>query len=266
LKHLFAALCGIVVLSATTAAFAGPSCTIVADAESQKVIVQTGDCAVRTTPASTFKLAMAVMGYDTGILKDAHNPTWPFKPGYPDFLEAWKHPTDPTRWLAYSVVWYSQVLTRHLGPVRFARYARDFHYGNHDVSGNPGKHDGLTQAWLSSSLAISPVEQVAFLDALVHRTLLASPMAQEKTLAIMPTFPAADGWTVHGKTGQGFPRKPDGSLDHDHAIGWFVGYAENGPRRVVFARRIQDDAPQPVFTSLRARDGLIADLPEVVGR
>ncbi len=96
------------------------------------------------TPASTFKIAISLMGYDSGFLKDEHAPALPFRQGYPDWNPSWKTTTDPTSWIRNSVVWYSQQVTRSLGAVRFRRYATAFHYGNEDVSGDPGRHDGLT--------------------------------------------------------------------------------------------------------------------------
>lgn len=54
-------------------------CTAVADARTGEVLVQRGDCAQRVTPASTFKIAISLMGYDAGFLKDEHQPTLPFR-------------------------------------------------------------------------------------------------------------------------------------------------------------------------------------------
>ncbi|MFX5793638.1 penicillin-binding transpeptidase domain-containing protein, partial [Acinetobacter baumannii] len=45
-------------------------CTVIADAASGNVLMQEGDCATRVTPASTFKIALSLMGFDAGILKD----------------------------------------------------------------------------------------------------------------------------------------------------------------------------------------------------
>jgi beta-lactamase class D len=70
-----------------------------------------------------------------------------------------------------SIVWYSQEVTRRLGPERFAAYVKAFEYGNEDVSGNPGKADGLAQSWLMSSLAISADEQVRSIRRLLDRQL-----------------------------------------------------------------------------------------------
>lgn len=138
-------------------------CTTVADAATGKLLKVDGLCNQRVTPASTFKIAISLMGYDAGILSDEHAPALPFHQGYPDWILEWRSTTDPTRWIKNSVVWYSQQVTKSLGGGRFRRYMSAFDYGNQDVSGNPGKHDGLTYAWLSSSLKISPLEQLTFL-------------------------------------------------------------------------------------------------------
>ncbi len=62
--------------------------------------MQEGDCATRVTPASTFKIAISLMGFDSGFLKDAHTPTLPYREGYVDWGGAeWLKPTDPTRWI-----------------------------------------------------------------------------------------------------------------------------------------------------------------------
>ncbi|MGI4858816.1 MAG: penicillin-binding transpeptidase domain-containing protein, partial [Janthinobacterium lividum] len=165
----------------TSVASAHTLCTVVADAGTGQVLLRQGDCTSRVTPASTFKIALGLMGYDAGFLKDEHTPTLPFRPGYPDWGgAAWRQPTDPARWLKYSVVWYSQQVTRHLGMTRFADYTRAFHYGNADVSGD-ARHDGLTHAWIDSSLLISPLEQVAFLGKVVNRTLPVSAYAFDMT-------------------------------------------------------------------------------------
>ena len=60
-------------------------CTVVADVADGRIVFQDGTqdaCAARYTPASTFKLAIALMGYDAGILQDAHAPVWDYQPSY----------------------------------------------------------------------------------------------------------------------------------------------------------------------------------------
>nr|WP_284700790.1 class D beta-lactamase [Robbsia betulipollinis] len=229
----------------TSAASAHTICMVVADAGTGRLLLREGDCTSRFTPASTFKIALSLMGYDAGFLKDEHTPVLPFQAGYPDWGgAAWRQPTDPTRWLAYSVVWYSQQVTRFLGMKRFADYTGAFHYGNADVSGD-ARHDGLTHAWIDSSLLISPLEQVDFLQNLVNRTLPVSAHAFDMTTRITEVARLPGGWDVHGKTGTGFPRKADGTDDEAHGWGWFVGWASKDDRTLVFARLIQDDASRP---------------------
>jgi beta-lactamase class D len=99
-----------------SAAQAGTVCTIVANAKSGDVLQQEGDCYSRVTPASTFKIAISMMGFDAAFLQDEHFPTLPYHPGDPDWGgAAWLEPTDAVRWFQYSVVWFSQRVTHALG-------------------------------------------------------------------------------------------------------------------------------------------------------
>ncbi|CAN5116708.1 OXA-42 family oxacillin-hydrolyzing class D beta-lactamase OXA-59 [soil metagenome] len=226
------------------------------------VFLQQGRCDERVTPASTFKIALSVMAFDSGFLTDAHTPTLAFKAGYPEWGgEPWRQPTDATRWLHYSVVWFSQQITQSLGEARLHQYAADFGYGNADVTGDPGKHNGLERAWIASSLKISPLEQLVFLRKLVNRQLPVKPRAMDMTLSIVETFPAPGGWAVQGKTGMAYPRLANGEFDMAHPYGWFVGWAKRGGRTVVFARLVQDDKPEAGTAGVRARDALLAELP-----
>jgi beta-lactamase class D len=240
------------------------TCTLLADLDSGRVLKREGDCERRSSPASTFKIPLSLMGYDAGILQDETRPAWPYRPEYRAWNEAWKTTVTPRPWLRDSVVWYSQVLTRALGPERFRQYVDGFAYGNRDLAGDPGKGNGLTHAWLSSSLQVSPVEQVAFLRRMLKRELPVSAHATAMTLAIMPTFPLAGGWTAYGKTGTGYPPAPDGRPDRSRQFGWFVGWAEKGDRRVLFARLIRDERKETSVASFRARDGLLAALPALL--
>ncbi|UYY60001.1 class D beta-lactamase [Sphingomonas sp. S2-65] len=204
---------------------------VVQDWASGRVLHRSGACATRFSPCSTFKIPLGLMGFDAAILRDAHHPAWDYDPAVHRANRAVdKQRTNPAQWQANSVVWFSQALTRRLGEARFKGYVDRFGYGNRDVRGNPGKRDGLTESWLMSSLAISPDEQVAFLRRmLAHR--LVSAQAHALTEAIVPAFEGAGGWHVRGKTGSGWLRP-----DRAEPLGWFVGWADKGGRRVLFAR------------------------------
>ena len=160
------------VLVLAEGASADTTCTLIVDADTGATLVRAGDrCDQRLTPASTFKIPLSLMGFDSGILRDANRPAWPYKEGYPAWIDLWRRTTTPQTWLRDSVVWYSQVLTGRLGADRLQRYVDSMHYGNGDVTGDPGRRNGLTAAWLSSSLRISATEQVEFLRRMIHRQL-----------------------------------------------------------------------------------------------
>lgn len=262
-----AAVSGLLLLFAIEAR-ADVTCTLVVDAADGGVMHHSGDCDTRNSPASTFKLPLAVMGFDAGILKDPHAPVWPYRQDYRASRDEAKKNTDPAYWLKESIVWYSQQLTLKLGMPAFRRYVDAFGYGNRDLSGDPGRNNGLAQAWLGySSLQISPREQVAFLRRLLARELPASRVAQDKAIATMPDFSAADGWIVHGKTGSGFLRGAGSSVDRTKPFGWFIGWAQKpGQRTVVFARlRKPKDGPA-MGAGPQTRDGLLADLPGLLAK
>jgi beta-lactamase class D len=241
-------------------------CSIIVDTADRKMLVEQGeDCRTRVTPASTTKIALAEMGFDSGFLQEPHAPTLPFREGYVDWLgDVWKQPTDPTRWLKYSVVWYSQQITHKLGQQRLEKYASDFGFGNADFSGDPGENNGLDRAWIGSSLKISPREQVAFLEKLVNRALPVAPAVFDKVYQAVETWSVANGWTIHGKTGMAFPRKPNGSFDRVRPVGWFVGWASNGDRSLVFARLIQDEKEETSSAGVRSRDVFLSEFPAFV--
>lgn len=259
-RHVFA---GAVLFAFALPATAAETCTIIADVQTKEIIVREGVCDRRAPPQSTFKLPLAVMGFDAGVLKDAHTPRWDYQTGFTAFRDVEKKPHDPTSWEAVSVVWYSQEITHQLGAQRFADYVRTFSYGNGDVSGDPGKSNGLSRSWLSSSLQISPDEQIAFLLKLRHRSLGVSAHAYEKTQEIIPDFEAGD-WRVKGKTGAGWLRGKDGELDRMRPVGWFIGWAQREGREIVFARLLLENRRLERPVSFIARDDFLADLPALV--
>jgi len=251
------------VLTVFTPAHARTLCTIVADAADARVLLEQGDCRTRVTPASTFKVPLAVIGFDRGFLKHAHSPVLPYKEGYVDWGgDNWRHPTDPTRWLKHSVVWYSQLIAHHLGEQKLSDYARKLGLGNADFSGDPGKNNGLDRAWIGSSLKVSPLEQIVFLRKLVRHQLPVSEHAMSETEKAVDVSTAGDRWQVHGKTGSAFLRNPeDGSLDEARGHGWFVGWAVKGDRTLVFARLTQHDKKPKIPSGLAARADLLKEWP-----
>ena len=259
----FLAICAIAINFFTAPALGETRtlCTLAIDAASGKALADIGPaCDIRVTPASTFKLAISLMAFDTGVLKDQGQPELPFRQGYAAWRPEWKQATTPATWMRDSVVWYSQRVMERLGREQVEAYLENFGYGNRVISGVKGEGDGLTTAWLSNSLQISPREEAAFVGKIVRRELGVSDHAYAMTAAIASYGAMGDGWDVHGKTGAGLPRGKDGMIIRGHAYGWFVGWARKGNRTVVFVRLIQDSEKRPTPPGFRARDTLFAEL------
>lgn len=244
-RKIFSLLAG---LGLALPAYSAEHCLAMADAATGKWLVHEGVCDKRLPPMSTFKLPIALMGYDAGLLRDAHSPVLPYKEGYVDWRPEWRQAHDPSSWMTESVVWYSQQITLQLGAERFTNYTRSFGYGNADVSGDPGKNNGLTAAWLSSSLRISPDEQISFLRRVLNRELGVKALAYDMSATLLRRPEPVSGWQVFGKTGSG--------RDAGRRLGWYVGWLERDGKRIVFAQA--GDA-----SGMDERNNFLARLPSL---
>lgn len=264
--RLFAAL---VLAAGTLAAAAFPVsgreiCMLVVDAASTRTLHEAGDCTTPVTPASTFKLPLALIGFDSGVLVDPQTPRLAFQPGDPDWGDRWREDTDPLHWMKYSSLWYSQRITHALGAQTMSDYVAAFGYGNGDLSGDAGLDNGLERAWVSSSLLIPPRGQADFIARLLARSLPVSQSAYENTFAILEAFPAGDGWTLYGKTGGAYPRNADRSFDYSRGWGWFIGWAERGDQILIFVRLDQDETRMTGSPGLRARNALLTGWTDLI--
>jgi beta-lactamase class D len=243
-------LIALVLLLLSNLALAGTECFIAR--ENHKILKQEGHCDLAHSPYSTFKVAISLMGYDEGILQDATHPEWPYKDGYLDWMAVWKQPQNPTTWIKNSVVWYSQLITKALGMEKFRHYVHAFHYGNEDIVGDPGKDNGLTEAWLGSSLQISGFEQVAFLEQFLQGKLPVSKKASKMTKTLLFIEDLGDGWRLYGKTGSG--------TEKDRPAAWFIGWIEHNNRQIVFAHFYTGEDQLTVPISATARDLAVGKL------
>ncbi len=239
MNPLLSFLC-FVFMAALSQICAGEISFVALDGTTDKVLFEHGQrCNQRYSPCSTFKIALSLIGFDLGILQDEQNPEMPYE-GYSVKVDSWKCSQTPTTWMQRSVVWYSQVLTQRIGLSRMGNYIALFGYGNQDLSGDRGENNGLTHAWLSSSLKISAIEQTAFLQKLLTGRLPVSPHAQQMTKNLLFCDTLEQGWKLYGKTGTGFERYHDGSPDFTRQIAWFVGWIEKNDHKFIFALNISE--------------------------
>jgi beta-lactamase class D len=232
-------------------------CFLVKDKET--FLKKEGDCQKAYSPHSTFKIALSLMGFDSGILTTETTPTFPFKTNYAHHINVCKGDHNPKTWIRDSCVWFSQVLTQKLGMKKFRKYVTDFNYGNKDVSGDPGKNNGLTQSWLRSSIRITPEEQVQFLQRLVDQKLPVSPGALKLTKNILFIQQLPGGWDLYAKTGNG---RYSGELQH----GWFAGWIEKDDRKIVFVQHLVDESKQSTYASFRAKNEAMTKLWYIIDK
>lgn len=174
----------------------------------------------RYTPASTFKIPHSLFALDAGLLKDEFQ------------LIPWDRVTRPTpAWngdqtlrsaMRHSVVWVYQRFADELGPQREAGYLRAIDYGNGKVTGN-------APFWVEGDLAVSCIEQIAFLRRL-YRNELPFRVEHQRLVKDVMVVEAGRDWILRAKTGW------------SGKIGRWVGWVEWPGGPVFFALNI--DTPQ----------------------
>lgn len=193
-------------------------------------------CRTGFLPASTFKLANALVGLDSGVLSgpDAVIP-WD---GVRRDIEAWNRDHTLATALKDSCVPYFQEVARRVGAERMRAWLDALGYGNGDMS------SGLDRFWLEGGLRITPEGQVDFLRRLYHETLPCSKEAQ-RTLKELIVLDEGEGWTLRGKTGLTPPS------NGEPATGWLVGWLEQAGDVLFFATCLTGPDAGPSFREAR---------------
>ncbi len=195
-------------------------------------------CNQPISPDSTFKIPLSLMAFNEGTINKDTVFKWNGEKGV---LPEHEQDQTPNSWLKYSVVWVSQRIAPKLGSARIKQYLAGFNYGNQDFSGDPGKNNGLTHAWLSSSLKISAIEQLHFLNAMLSNTLPLTREAVANTKQNLYQGKLANGADFYGKTGSGRhgrnERQTNSSKLRD---GWFIGFIEKGAEQYIFVSNLTD--------------------------
>lgn len=202
-------------------------CFIVESLKEGRVIDQIGPsrCRERFSPCSTFKIPAAAMAFDKGIIDDRKVFRWD---GRDYGREECNRDQTIKSWIADSVVWVTQKLMPEIGLKDSIQYLKNFNYGNCDMSG------GIDRAWLSSSLKISAVEQVAFLRKLWLGGLPIKKSAQAGTRELFRIESDGDD-RLDGKTGSG-------TVGQGLKLGWFVGHVRHSGKDYIFALNFTDRA------------------------
>lgn len=209
-------------------------CFLLYNLKTEKFVQAIGGktCQERFPACSTFKIPLAAMAFDSGILKDENQTLkWDGKKG---FLDQWNQDHNAKTWMRDSVVWFSQRLTPQMGEKKLKKYLKDFNYGNQDLRG------GITQAWLKSpseeiGLKISAYEQIQFMKKLWTGKLPISKKAIELTQKITFLENSPKGYALSGKTGSNFFDK-----EKTKHFGWFISHLGRGDEEYITITSISD--------------------------
>lgn len=176
----------------------------------------------RFSPASTFKIANALIGLSTGAVRSVDEEI-PYTGDANPFMREWLQPMGLRGAMTASNVPLYQELARRIGLQRMGEAIVGLGYGNQQIGSD------VTTFWLRGPLAISAVEQARFLSRLAHRTLPFPDQAQRQ-VAEITQVDAGPGWSLHAKTG--WQNAPGAG------VGWWVGWVQQGDQITPFALNI----------------------------
>ncbi|RFB33148.1 class D beta-lactamase [Brevibacillus sp. VP] len=177
-------------------------------------------------PQSTFKIANALIGLQTGAVEDENTvKQWNGKKWS---RTSWNQDHTLASAMRESVVWYYQAMARDIGKNRMQEWLDKIGYGNKDISG------GIDQFWINSSLRISPLEEVEFLSKLVNETLPFDKGVM-RTVKQLIFLEESGDHALYGKMG--------GSIEPP--FGWFVGFVVKKDRTYIFATNMDGIGSNP---------------------
>jgi beta-lactamase class D len=206
-------------------------------------------CKEQLVACSSFKVPLALMAFDSGVLKNTSDKMkWD---GVKRDREVLNQDHNAQTWMRDSVVWYSQKIATKLGKKKFQKYLDSFNYGNKDLRG------GLTQAWLhapssnSPALKISAYEQLDFMTAFWAETIPVSKEAIKLTKEITYLETSPKGFALNGKTGSNYFNNDQGMR-----LGWFIGHIQKGDQEFITITNFRDitSLKGAGYGGLKARD------------
>ena len=193
-------------------------------------------------PASTFKMANALIGIELGLTGPDEVFRWD---GKKRALRSWERDMTLSEAMKASAVPVYQELAGRIGPRRMAEYVRLLGFGNCRTDGEPDRF------WLSGPLKITPRQEAEFAWRLANGTLPVSSVAQRLVRGML-LIDSINGTEIYGKTG----------LSGDSAVqnGWLTGWIVRPRGRIIsFSLNIDIDKDTPVSSRMEiVRDSLRA--------
>jgi beta-lactamase class D len=208
------------------------------------VVSDAAECAVKTAPASTFKIPHSLIALDTGVVASALDVVkWD---GTKQPFPAWERDLSLDAAVKVSALWFFRRTAGLIGRERMTAYLTKFGYADDTFGGD------VTSFWVNGDLVVSPEEQLRFLRRLVRFDL---PVERRHIDAVMAAFLMPRGRITNATGSHEFALKwPEPLIVHaktgattvgGERVSWLIGHVESKGRQYVFASRVRarEDLP-----------------------
>jgi beta-lactamase class D len=205
---------------------------------SSSFVSDAAECALKTAPASTFKVPHALIALETGVVTDPLAlVAWD---GTKQASPLWEQAHSLDSAMKWSALWFYQRTAALIGRERMLASLKRLGYGSDTYDGEQ------TAFWLNGDLVVSPMEQLDFVSRLGRYQLPAARKNVDlvKAAFLMPpaeitnasgTQPFALDWppplVVRAKTGN--------TTINGERVSWVVGHLESRGRAYVFVARVR---------------------------
>ena len=197
---------------------------------------QLGNCDVRLSPASTYKIPHALIALETGVVTTDAVENWDGT-RYERQVK-WNRDHTVISALRPSVLWLFQRIAPRIGAENAAAWLEKFEYGNRNASGP------MTRSWVDGSLTISPLEQLRFLRRFYQNAL---PVERRHSDRVREGL-EQDRGTVENSLGlhtlEGnwsrarLNAKTGATSTADYRVSWLVGLVSVDQKDYVFASAV----------------------------
>jgi beta-lactamase class D len=201
----------------------------------------------RFTPASTFKIANALIALQTGIVTDENMKIkWD---GINRPNKEWNKDLSLKEAFKVSSVPHFQEIAREIGRDTMKHWIDTLSYGNKNMQGP------VDSFWLNNQLKISPDEQLGFLKKLYFDQL---PFRKTVQQAVRDMMLQEDNtlYKLSYKTGWGFDEEKNN-------IGWVAGWIEENRHVYFFVTLVK--SPDPAIDMASVRMNITKDILKELG-
>ena len=197
-------------------------------------------------PASTFKIVNALIGLETGRVRDDSAViAWD---GQTRAVESWNQDLTMKDAFRYSAVPWYQELARRIGRDTMQHWLDTLGYGSKLTPYKIG--DNIDTFWLDNTLKITADEQLGLVKRLYFNQLPFQNRSQ-RVVREMMLQEQNSNYSLSYKTGWG-------TTDKGHTLGWIIGWIEENKHPYFFV--LQVESPDPNYDLSTVRLKILKDI------